>query len=73
MLLYPVMLCIGLLSAFIIAPIIVFLYFIATYSLLAVTFLANVLTISDNLKKGLIIAGSILATTGFILELIATW
>lgn len=73
MLLYPAMLCFGLLFAFIIAPIAVFLYLIATYSLLSITLLSAVLTISDNLKKGLIIAGSVLVTIGLILEAIITW
>ena len=70
---YPVFLCWGLLLGFIIAPVIVYLYLIVTYSLLTITLLTTVLMISDNLKKGLIVLGSVLVIIGLILEAIVTW
>ena len=70
---YPLWLSWGFLLGFVIAPIIVFIYLIVIYVALAVSLLASALTISDNLKKILIITGSILVATGLILEAVATW
>ena len=71
-LLYPIILLLGLVVSFFIAPVGLFLYMIVLYILLIITLLVALITSEDNLKKGFLILGSSMVLVGLILELIAT-
>lgn len=73
LLLYPLLLCWALLLGFVIAPVILNVYLILLYGALIITLVVSVLMISDNLKKLLIVMGSVLVAIGLILEAVAMW